>query len=244
MTAGRNEAVSGSDAEDDPGADAEGDLESGAEDEPDTDARLDPGTDATVDPDTDTTVDPDTDAVTDEVDRWPEWLSGPWYESRLGVGIVLADLLLTFVLVYATVVGLGTGFEELADVPLGVVPWYIYVFSVLGALGFVFTALIDDFHRETGEVLQHNVRLPAALPLGAGVFLLSDVLVGDVAAAEPLVVGVVFLAGLYVNLAYRQLGALAKRLLPGESQKPDRSSGDGTERSQRTGTRGRGARND
>ena len=234
MTAGRNEAVSGSDAEDDPGADAEGDLESGVEDEPDTDARLGPGTDATVDP--------DTDAVPDEVDSWPGWLSGPWYASRLGVGVVLADLLLTFVLVYATVVGLGTGFEELADVPLGVVPWYIYVFSVLGALGFVFTALIDDFHRETGEVLQHNVRLPAALPLGAGVFLLSDVLVGDVAAAEPLVVGVVFLAGLYVNLAYRRLGALAKRLLPGERErrKSRRMANDGAARDGSDERSGRG----
>ena len=217
MTAGRNEAMAESCAE--------GGPESDAEDGPDTDAK----------------GEPDTDAVPDRVDSWPGWLSGPWYASRLGVGIVLADLLLTLVLVYATVVGLGTGFEGLAAVPLGVVPWYIYAFSVLGALGFVFTALIDDFHRETGEVLQHNVRLPAALPLGAGVFLLSDVLVGDVAAAEPLVVGTVFLAGLYVNLAYRQLGALAKRLLPGESRKSDRQSEHGKEPSQRTVKRGGGA---
>jgi hypothetical protein len=50
------------------------------------------------------------------------------------------------------------------------------------------------------------------LPLGAGVFLLSDIILGD-AQAGPLVVGTAFLAGLYVNLAYERFGALAKRLL-------------------------------
>ncbi len=222
MAIGRDEAMSESDAEDESVTDTSGKAVTDTSGKAVTDARSEAvrGTEDL----------PDTDAVSDGGDRWPEWLSGPWYASRLGVGIVLADLLLTLGLVYATVVGLGTGFEELAAVPLGVVPWYIYAFSVLGALGFVFTALIDDFHRETGEVLQHNVRLPAALPLGAGVYLLSDVLVGDIAAAEPLVVGTVFLAGLYVNLAYRQLGALARRLLPGERRKRDRRTENGAGR--------------
>ncbi|MDZ7731403.1 MAG: hypothetical protein U5K37_11605 [Natrialbaceae archaeon] len=49
-----------------------------------------------------------------------------------------------------------------------------------------------------------------------GMYLLADVLVGD--TSGPLLVGIVFLTGLYVNLAYERLGALAKRLLPASEQ--------------------------
>ena len=142
------------------------------------------------------------------------WLTGPWYRSAAGIGVVLADVLLTLFLGGVTVVGVdGTG---VASGPFaGIVPWYVYAFSVLGALGFVFTALIEEFDRSTFEVIHYNFRIPAALPLGVGIYLFSDILLGEATADVPLVVGLVFLSGMYVNLAYRQLGALARRLLPG-----------------------------
>lgn len=159
------------------------------------------------------------------------WLDGPWYESGFGVGIVAFDVLLTVVLVYATagyvefdgdgdtangtwVTPLDVPLNGPAEVPIGVIPWYVYVFSLLGALGYVFTALFDDFDRRTGKVFADNFRLPAALPLGAGVFLLADVLLGDPTELGPLILGIVFLVGLYVNLAYERFGALAERFLP------------------------------
>ena len=168
------------------------------------------------------------------------WLTGPWYRSAVGIGVVLADVLLTLFLVGVTIVGVGgTG---VGSGPFaGIVPWYVYAFSVLGALGFVFTALIEEFGRSTFKVLHYNFRLPAALPLGVGIYLFSDILLGETAADVPLVVGLVFLSGMYVNLAYRQLGALARRLLPGERERQKRR-GDGTQ--DEDGTRPSGAEGD
>ncbi len=141
-------------------------------------------------------------------------LAKPWYETGIGLAVVGANVLLTIVLVLLTTDLFVFGSTEVAGAEVGVVPWYIYVFSVLGALGYVFTALTDDFHCPTAKVLQFNFRVPAALPLGAGVFLLSDVVLADASGVESVVAGLAFLAGLYVNLAYRRLGALAERLLP------------------------------
>ncbi len=145
------------------------------------------------------------------------WDSGHWYQSTAGRTLILFDFVLTLVLVYWTIDGpwLGTANSMFAihDVPVGMIPETVYVVSVLGALGFIFTALIDSFHRTTGELIEFNVRLLAALPLGAGVFLLGDVLLPAADGTGPLLLGLVFLAGLYVNLTYNQLGALAKRLL-------------------------------
>ena len=123
------------------------------------------------------------------------WLTGPWYRSAVGIGVVLADVLLTLFLGGVTIVGVGgTG---VGSGPFaGIVPWYVYAFSVLGALGFVFTALIEEFGRSTFEVLHYNFRLPAALPLGVGIYLFSDILLGEAAADIPLVVGLVFLSGM------------------------------------------------
>jgi len=108
----------------------------------------------------------------------------------------------------------------------GLVPPFVPLFSVLGALGFVFTALTERFDAAVGTLVRYNLRLPAALPLGVGVYLLSDIVLGQSAADAPLVAGVVFLSGLYVNLAYERLGALARRLLPTGGGR--RGSGDGS----------------
>ena len=153
-------------------------------------------------------------------------LSQTWYRSRIGVGIVAADVVLT--------VGLAVAASLATDGPLagvdglapGIVPPFVPVFSVLGALGFVFTALSERFDAAVGTLVRYNLRLPAALPLGIGVYLLSDIVLGQSVADVPLVAGVVFLSGLYVNLAYERLGALARRLLP--TSGGGETSGDGS----------------
>lgn len=145
----------------------------------------------------------------------PDWLADPWYTSAFGWSIVLFDAVLTLGLVVLTVEELDVIVDNgLRVTETGGIPWFIYVFTLLGALGYVFTTLVDDFHRSTSKIIQYNFRLLAALPLGAGVFILADVIVPEAVDAPAFIGGVVFLAGLYVNLAYKRLGALAERLLP------------------------------
>jgi hypothetical protein len=141
-------------------------------------------------------------------------LARPWYRSRVGIALLGGDVLLTVGVVAAASVA-AVESAALADrVAGGIVPVSVPLFSLLGALGFVFTALTERFDASVGKLARYNLRLPAALPLGVGVYLLSDVVLGSAVDDVPLVVGVVFLSGLYVNLAYKRLGALARRLLP------------------------------
>ncbi|WP_066411625.1 hypothetical protein [Halorubrum aethiopicum] len=157
----------------------------------------------------------------------PEWLDRTWYRSGVGIAIAVGDLLLTVVLVAAATVTYDGSFAGVADLSAGLVPPYVPVFSLLGALGFVFTTLIERFDGSAGRLLRYNFHLLAALPLGIGVFLLSDVVLGEAATNDALVAGTVFLAGLYVNLAYKRLGALARRLLPGGRSDGNDTDADG-----------------
>lgn len=168
--------------------------------------------------DTERSTDGGTDDETpDGDDEGTGWLQQTWYRSRIGVAVVAGDVLLTAVLIVLTALTHEELFASLEQVSAGIVPPSIHVFSLLGALGFVFTALIEDFDSTVGDVFEYNFRLPAALPLGVGIFLFSDIILGQGVDGVPLVVGSVFLAGLYVNLAYKRLGALARRLLPARS---------------------------
>ncbi|WP_435193875.1 hypothetical protein [Natronomonas sp. EA1] len=141
-----------------------------------------------------------------------------WYRSPRVVAVFGIDVLLTLVVAGTTVLfkGFLPDLGKTGDFSVQV-PWEVYAFSVLGALGFVFTALIRDFDRTPAEIVQYHFRIPAAIPLGAGVYLLSTLILGvgpDGTPNDTLVAGVVFLSGLYVNLAYERLSALADRLLP------------------------------
>ncbi|MFW6000546.1 MAG: hypothetical protein ACOCPY_03710 [Halorubrum sp.] len=158
------------------------------------------------------------------------WLARTWYRSRLGVAVVAVDVLLTALLAAAASVALDAPYAGIDGLGPGIVPPFVPLFSLLGALGFVSTALIERFDASVGSLVRYNLRLPAALPLGVGVYLLSDLVLGTGVDDVPLVVGTVFLSGLYVNLAYKRLGALARRLLPSESGQSGGRSG---------GTRGR-----
>jgi hypothetical protein len=165
----------------------------------------------------------------------PDWLDRTWYRSGVGIAIAVGDLLLTVVLVAAATVTYDGSFAGVADLSSGLVPPYVPVFSLLGALGFVFTTLIERFDGSAGRLLRYNFHLLAALPLGIGVFLLSDIVLGEAATSDPLVAGTVFLAGLYVNLAYKRLGALARRLLPGRRNDGKDTDADADDRSESDG---------
>lgn len=144
----------------------------------------------------------------------PGWLADPWYRTRAGVAMLLIDVALIVALASVTMTTVVSEFGTVVEPTLpGHVPVFVYVFSALGGLGYVFTALLEDFQSDTKSLFRYNLRVPAALPLGAGVWLLSDVLVGANAAPR-LVLGLAFLSGLYVNLAYERLGAVARRFLP------------------------------
>lgn len=149
--------------------------------------------------------------------------SPPWFRSSLGLLVLAVDLGLLVALVVASTGLLGDVLESNAVVGFGdtaAVPGYVYVFAALGALGYVFTGLVTDFRRDATDLLRMTLRIPAALPLAAGLFLLAGQFMGGqfpgTGPPTRLMAGLSFVAGLFVNLTYERIASLAKRLLPAE----------------------------
>lgn len=123
-----------------------------------------------------------------------------------------------FVVLAVAAVILSMGYGPLPPVDPSIPP-AVYLYSTMGALGYAFTKLITkmgDLKRwaTADQLLSMALRVPAAWVLAAGVFLLSGVLIsGDVPVDGRFVAGLSFLVGLYVNVAFKALGALADRLL-------------------------------
>lgn len=99
------------------------------------------------------------------------------------------------------------------------VPFYIYLYASLGALGYIFTKLMIDVESydqttEIGRLIELGMRIPLAWVLGAGTYLLANPLLGSsVTLSSQFTAGFAFLVGLYVNVAMKSLGDLADRLL-------------------------------
>lgn len=117
------------------------------------------------------------------------------------------------------------------------VPPYVYLYAGLGALGYVFTKLMVEFDRydewhDAEALASMLMRVPAALVLAAGVYLLlgglglPSEMAGETVATgsnatngesgargAQFVAGISFLVGLYVNVALKSLGGLADRIL-------------------------------
>lgn len=124
-----------------------------------------------------------------------------WYASPFGIGVVGLDVALMLALAAST-----TNWGD------HLVPWEVYMFGALGALGYVFRSLLHGFDQSVREVLQANVQVLAALPLAAGIYLFADL----AHPAEPnleFVAGVSFVVGLFVDLAYQALAKIANRVL-------------------------------
>lgn len=147
----------------------------------------------------------------------------------LRVLLVSLDLLLLVVVVLGTTGTLASVLDALGlpsvEFPV-TVPWYVYTFAVLGALGYVFTKLVKDLDRSLASLVHANVRLPAALPLAAGFYLLAGQFLGS-EPPEDLLAGIAFLTGLFVNIAYKRIGSLARRLLPSDGSEDDGTASTG-----------------
>lgn len=110
------------------------------------------------------------------------------------------------------------GWVVFADLSV-TVPEYVYLYAFAGAGTYVLTSLIFDPKESATELLALGYRLVAALPLGAGVYLLAAFVVGvsipDVGGelTQPrLYAGTAFIAGLFVKLTLRKLGDVAERI--------------------------------
>jgi hypothetical protein len=125
------------------------------------------------------------------------------------------------------------------------VPGYVYLYAGLGSLGYVFTKLMVEFDRydewsDAEALASMLMRVPAALILAAGVFLLlggapgsGGTNGGSGTGSAQFVAGVAFLVGLYVNVALKSLGSLADRILGRSPRGSDSESGTNSESSRR-----------
>jgi hypothetical protein len=174
---------------------------------------------------------------------------GPSVSSQHGAGAtwstVNAAVIGLFVALSVLGILLSMGLvESLVAIPTSestpstmTVPPYVYLYAGLGALGYVFTKLMVEFDRydewhDAEALASMLMRVPAALVLAAGVYLLLGGLGlpsgvaggnvatgggaatgGDGASGARFVAGVSFLVGLYVNVALKSLGSLADRVL-------------------------------
>lgn len=98
------------------------------------------------------------------------------------------------------------------------VPPFVYTYATLGALGYTFTRVVNV--GPTAERLTDwTIRVLAALPLAAGTYLFAALLLPEsvtgegTEASRRLLAGLAFLTGLFVDLVYRRLSQLARRLV-------------------------------
>jgi hypothetical protein len=147
-------------------------------------------------------------------------VGGPSW-SRVNWAFIGLFTLLTVVGVAISAGVLGTGWLTAGSASQsGVqVPPYVYLYSSLGALGYVFTKLMADLDQfdEWGDLqnlAEMGLRVPAAWVLAAGIHLLLPVSTdGTSAITVQLAAGTAFIVGLYVNVALKSLGSLADRIL-------------------------------
>jgi hypothetical protein len=148
-----------------------------------------------------------------------------WHQNDWGFRMVVFYTLLSLVGIASVsqpVVTLVAG-EELASA-IGI-PVYIFGFALLGALTYVFTSVLSNYNSDLKKVFEAGLRIPAALLLAAGVYLLTSLVfpgasaVGSGSGAaigkETLAAGLAFLVGLYVKLTLKALGGVADSLYRG-----------------------------
>ncbi len=152
----------------------------------------------------------------------PIWTETHWLASNLGRKLILFDILLSvlivaFLTLYEGLLSL-IPFVDIATLVAGsefrVTRVNIVLFTLLGALAYLFTPLYKDIDRSVEEVLEYNFRLAGAIPLAFGVFLFADLFLDNVQEASVSVLGINFLAGLFVNTFYKRLGVIADYFLP------------------------------
>jgi hypothetical protein len=136
------------------------------------------------------------------------------------------SLIVLFTVLSTVGIALSTGLLNLGVVDAkqgtsgGVtVPMYVYLYTSLGALGYIFTKLMShlESYDDTSEIdrlIELALRIPVAWILGAGTYLLSTVMLpSSIPNTAQLTAGIAFLVGLYVNVTMKSFGSLADRLL-------------------------------
>lgn len=152
----------------------------------------------------------------------------PWYKTRTGLGLISLFIALALGGVIASAFQNATldlfGYVNLRMPTLTPsVPASVYFYSFLGALAYAFTSVVvPDEEKNRQEVLQVGLRVPAALLLAAGIYLLAGLAIpADPGPNENVMAGVAFLVGLYINVALKALGALADRLIRSDISLPE-----------------------
>lgn len=149
-----------------------------------------------------------------------------WHQDDWGFRMVVFYMLLSLVGVASVsrpVVSLVAGEELAASVGI---PLYIFGFALLGALTYVFTSVLSNYNSDLKKVFEAGLRIPAALLLAAGVYLLASLVFPGASAVdgggsgaalgkETLAAGLAFLVGLYVKLTLKALGGVAESLYNG-----------------------------
>lgn len=183
---------------------------------------------------------------TDEGPDTPEWCENHWLNHPVGWGLVVLDIVLV-ILVTGYLV--RTAPDSLASDPLSLVyladdggvtgasfevtRLNVVLFTILGALGYVFTPIYKRLDRSVEEILKYNLRIPGAVPIGYGAFLLSDFLLQNGAFST---LALNFLAGLYVNIFYDRFGAIADALLPSDGEEIAKTDDGDTAETDEAGT--------
>jgi hypothetical protein len=147
--------------------------------------------------------------------------SSPWYASLRGIVVVFLFGILAVVggliatgMVLPGIVFWDQAFYEQPGNQLAIPP-HIYLYAYLGAITYAFTTLVVNPETDTKSLVQIGARIPAALLLVTGVYLLGSWL--EVIPKEPReIAGIAFLVGLFVKHALKGLTAISARLYPGD----------------------------
>jgi hypothetical protein len=146
-----------------------------------------------------------------------------WYDDVWGFRAVVVYLLLSVVGI-AAVSRPGMSLWAEGDLAGSVgIPVYVFGFALLGALTYVFTSVLSNYDSHREKVFEAGLRIPAALLLAAGVYLLASLVApsassgadGAAIGGESLAAGLAFIVGLYVKLTLEALGGVADALYNG-----------------------------
>lgn len=128
-----------------------------------------------------------------------------WYTGWPGKLLFGLALLLAFV-VLGVILEDGPATGACGDLPCFRVPFDVYLYAVMGGVGYVFTKLFVDVERSRRSIYESSVRILAGVFLAIGFWVLTNPVEGAVAA-------IAFLVGLYLNVAVVRFDALAEEVL-------------------------------